>query len=141
MQVRRLIREAFVARYGPDQIDARLLFEPTVCRATQDRQAAAIELCRSGPDVAIVVGGFGSSNTRHLWELAGGYAPAFFVEDADAILSAEELKTFDFHGGSPTVARNWLGRRRPLRIGVLAGASSPEIVVGEVMGRLAEFLR
>lgn len=139
-KVRALIRSAFERRFGAAGSRDRLLFEPTVCRATQDLQAAAVELCRAGLDLAVVVGGFGSSNTRHLYELAAACVPAWFIEDAGAIRSADELETIDLAAGSPVVARGWLPARRPLRIGVLAGASSPEVVVGKVLGRLAEFL-
>jgi 4-hydroxy-3-methylbut-2-enyl diphosphate reductase len=140
MEVRELVRRSFAARFGKGNLTGRLLFQPTVCRATQARQAAAVELCRGGCGLVIVVGGFGSSNTRHLFELARGYCPAYFIEDATAILSAERLATFDPAAGTPVVAEGWLPTKRPLRIGVLAGASSPEVVVGEVLERLASFL-
>ncbi len=140
MEVRRRIREAFVRRFGDDETDGRLLFEPTVCRATQDRQNAAIELCRSRPDLVVVVGGFGSSNTRHLFELARDYAPAWFIEDVAGILSEHRIRTFDPQTEGARVAADWLPERRPLRIGVLAGASCPEAVVGQVLHKLAGFL-
>ena len=140
LAVRELLRGAYAERLGPDGLDERLLFQPTVCRATQARQAAAVALCQATCDLAVVVGGFGSSNTRHLYELAGGFAPAWFIEDARAIRSAEEIETIDLPAGRPYVARDWLPARRPLRIAVLAGASSPEIVVGQVVERLGTFL-
>jgi len=141
MQVRDRLRQAFAQQFGADQLSQRLLFEPTVCRATQDRQAAAVELCRDRLDLVVVVGGFGSSNTRHLYELARSYAPAVFIEDAGAIVSADEIQTMDLETNSPLVLRDWLPHRRPLRVGVLAGASSPEVVVGEVLQCLAKFLQ
>ena len=140
LKVRQLLQEVFAARFSSDETPERLIFEPTVCRATQDRQSAAVELCRSGLDLAIVVGGFGSSNTRHLYELAGENTQAWFIEDARAIRSESELESLDPSSGKPVIARNWLPSRRPLRIGVLAGASSPETVVGQVLRRLAQFL-
>ena len=140
LKVRELIREALAEHVDDDAAKDRLLFEPTVCRATQQRQSAAVELCRTRPDLVMVVGGFGSSNTRHLYELARQHAAAWFIEDAEAIVSREELMTLDPSGSGPTIARNWLPSARPLRIGVLAGASSPEVVVGQVLERLAEFL-
>ena len=140
MRVRERVRAAFARRFGPAAAD-RLAFQPTVCRATQARQAAAVELCRAGCHLVMVVGGFGSSNTRHLYELAGEYAPAWFIEDAEAIRSPEELATIDLADERHYVARGWLPGRRPLRIGVLAGASSPEVVIGEVLERLSGFLR
>jgi 4-hydroxy-3-methylbut-2-enyl diphosphate reductase len=139
MAVRELVRQAFVERFGQGQADSRLLFQPTVCRATQARQTAAVELCGQGCDLVVVVGGFDSSNTRHLYELARGLAPAWFIETADAIHSQSEIETFDPAVGPRTVA-DWLPARRPITIGVLAGASSPEIVVGQVLERLATFL-
>jgi 4-hydroxy-3-methylbut-2-enyl diphosphate reductase len=141
IQIRGLIRRAMASRYGRDGLEERVMFEPTVCRATQERQSAAVELCDSGLDLVVVVGGFGSSNTRHLYELARASAPAWFIEDAEGILSEWELATIDLVRDERVVARDWLPSRRPLRIGVLAGASSPEIVVGHVLQRLAEFLK
>lgn len=140
MELRELVRRSFAARFGQDGLRGRLLFQPTVCRATQARQAAAVELCRSACDLVVVVGGFGSSNTRHLFELARGYCPAYFIEDAAAIVSAQRLRTIDPAGKHPVAIEGWLPPRRPLRIGVLAGASSPEVVIGEVLQRLAAFL-
>jgi len=140
MQARSLLRAAFERRFGRDEAEQRLLFEPTVCRATQDRQSAALELCRSGLDLAVVVGGFGSSNTRHLHEIAARHVPAYFIETAEDIISANKLRCFDAATGGETAAADWLPTRRPLKIAVLAGASSPKSVVGEVLQRLAEFL-
>jgi 4-hydroxy-3-methylbut-2-enyl diphosphate reductase len=140
MKLRAILEESFARRFGRERLAERLLLYPTVCRATQDRQTAAVDLCRGGCDLVIVVGGFGSSNTRHLYELAQGFCPTYLIEDAQAIGSAKELLTMDFAKGAPAVVADWLPSRRPLRIGVLAGASSPETVVGGVLERLAEFL-
>jgi 4-hydroxy-3-methylbut-2-enyl diphosphate reductase len=140
MKVRELLTQAFAERFG-DQADDHLLFEPTVCRATQDRQTAAVELCRERPDLVVVVGGFGSSNTRHLYELARAYAPAVFIEDAGGIDDDGRIHTFDLAAEQPRTLTDWLPRKRPLRIGVLAGASSPECVVGETLEKLAAYLK
>lgn len=140
MQVRQLVQDAFSERFGKDDLASRLEFQPTVCRATQDRQAAAVELCRSGCDAVIVVGGLGSSNTRHLYELARQYTLAYFIEDARAIHSAAELRTADPATGQPVVHKDWLPARRPLDLAVLAGASTPECVVGQVIERLADLM-
>ncbi len=139
-QVRQLLRAAFAHRSGQADSEERLIFEPTVCQATQDRQAAALELCRAQLDLAIVVGGFGSSNTHHLYELARGCVPAWFIEDATAIRSGTEILAMDPNRGQPAVMTNWLPKTRPLRVGVLAGASSPDVVVGGVLEGLAKLL-
>jgi 4-hydroxy-3-methylbut-2-enyl diphosphate reductase len=138
-QVQQIVQSAFADRFGGGPAEDRLRIQPTVCRATQDRQNAAVELCRSDCDAVIVVGGFGSSNTRHLLELARQYAPAWLIEDATAIVCDSELEAFDPTTQAVATVRNWLPDQ-PCRLGVLAGASSPEIVVGLVVRRLGEFL-
>jgi 4-hydroxy-3-methylbut-2-enyl diphosphate reductase len=140
LRAREILQDAMTRRFGEDELPRRLIFERTVCRATQDRQEAAVELCRAGSDLTIVVGGFTSSNTRHLFELARQYAPAYFIESSEGIASADRLETYDFDAGKAVVVRGWLPDRRPLDVAVLAGASSPEIVVGEVISKLAGFL-
>jgi len=138
MAVREILGEAFARRFG-DTSAQRLLLHPTVCRATQDRQTAAEELC-GRCDLAVVVGGFGSSNTRHLYELASAHVPAVHIEDAAAIRSADQIESVDPAGTHSAVVHNWLPPARPLRVAVLAGASCPETVIGQVLERLAEFL-
>jgi 4-hydroxy-3-methylbut-2-enyl diphosphate reductase len=140
MELRELVRGSFIEHFGEADLAGRLLFQPTVCRATQARQAAAVDLCRQGCDLIVVVGGFGSSNTRHLYEVARKFSPAYFIEDARAILSAHSLQTIDPATHQPLAVDGWLPAKRPLRIGLLAGASSPEVVIGQVLERLSEFL-
>lgn len=139
MEVRRMVQRAFAERFGPAEADRRLAFQPTVCRATQNRQAAAEQLC-DDCDLAVVVGGFGSSNTRHLYELARRHVPAWFIEDADAILSAEVIRAWDADARAAVPQSGWLPGRRPLDMAVLAGASTPEAVVGQAIDRLAGLL-
>ncbi len=139
-KVREILRQAYQERYTREKVDQYISFQPTVCRATQARQSSALELARAECDLIIVVGGFGSSNTRHLFELARDFAPAFFIETADDILSIDELTTYDIDADRPKKVHRWFPEERPLRIGVLAGASSPEIVLGEVLKKLSKFL-
>ena len=139
MQVRRILSRAFEERFGREQQE-RLIFQPTVCRATQDRQNATVQLCRKGCDLVIVVGGFGSSNTGHLYELARTYCPAYFIEDASALVCDQEIRCYDPAHRAQRSVSGWLPSRRPLTVGLLAGASTPETVVGQVIHRLQEFL-
>jgi len=141
LAVREILEAASVAQHDGRGVADNLLMEPTVCQATQDRQTAAAELCSSGCDLVMVVGGFGSSNTRHLYELARAHVPAFFIENAEAIISADLLHALDPDLDEPVAIDEWLPKRRPLSVGVLAGASSPEVVVGKVVERLSEFLQ
>ena len=140
MAVHARVRDAFERRFA-DAMGNRLRFQPTVCRATQQRQDAAVALCEDGVEVMVVVGGFGSSNTRHLYELASRHGMAVFIETASAIHGAEAVDTFDPASGKVTRVDNWLGAARPITVGILAGASTPETAVGEVIETLADLLR
>lgn len=140
MTARRMLEEAYAKAYGAAEARGRLLFEPTVCRATQDRQSAAVELCKAGLDLAVVVGGFDSSNTRHLYELASEYCPAVFIERAESMVSRDQVETIDLATEKPVTRNGWFPTREGVRIGVLAGASCPEVVVGQVLERLAALL-
>lgn len=140
MIVQTMLRNMFVEKFGSVD-DSSLLLQPTVCQATQARQNAAVELCKSGSDLAIVVGGFTSSNTRHLYELAGNYSPAYLIEGDGAIISEKQLLAWDNQSNEAKMVDNWLDNNRPLNISILAGASTPEIVIGKVLEKLARFLK
>jgi 4-hydroxy-3-methylbut-2-enyl diphosphate reductase len=139
LHVREQLAAALARRFGPEG-GQRLQAEPTVCRATQDRQSAATELCRQPLDVVIVVGGLDSSNTRHLYELARREHPAWFIEDVRGMVDATTINAFDPQLGQARMFDNWLPASRPITVGLLAGASCPEIVVGQVAQRLAKLL-
>jgi 4-hydroxy-3-methylbut-2-enyl diphosphate reductase len=102
----------------------------SVCRATQDRQDAAREICRRRPDVMVVVGGFGSSNTAQLYRLAREAAPAFLVRNATA-LAAERvthwLPGMGLQQTAPWLPKDWR------QVGLLAGASCPARDVGDAI--------
>ncbi len=139
LHVREQLAEALDRRFGPGGSD-RLRTEPTVCRATQDRQSAATELCRQPMDLVIVVGGLDSSNTRHLFELARREHPSWFIEDARGMVDATRINAYDPQLSQARTFEGWLPTHRPITVGLLAGASCPEIVVGQVAQRLAELL-
>jgi 4-hydroxy-3-methylbut-2-enyl diphosphate reductase len=92
----------------------------TLCHATTGQQEAAARLARM-VDVMVVVGGRKSANTRHLTEVCREQGTrAYHVEDAS------ELQPCWFEGAS--------------RIGLTAGASTPDYSIDAVEGRLRELL-
>lgn len=108
----------------------------TVCRATQQRQNAARQLCQEQPDIVLVVGGFSSSNTTQLCRIAEQYAPTYFVTDADAI-STQLIEHCDIGKGEIVETRDW-HPSTPATIAILAGASCPDSVVGDVIRKLTD---
>jgi len=138
LEIQKLLREAMEERYGAAEIRSHLIAFDTICSATQDRQDTLMHLLRSVPlDLVLVVGGFNSSNTGHLAELGAGYAPTYHVENETGLVSAAEIRSRDPKTGAVVTTAGWLGGG-PLSVGVTAGASTPDNIVGRVIDRLLE---
>ncbi|HLY10246.1 MAG TPA: 4-hydroxy-3-methylbut-2-enyl diphosphate reductase [Planctomycetota bacterium] len=138
LEIQKLLREAMVERYGEPEISKRFIAFDTICSATQDRQDTLMALLRSTKlDLVLVVGGFNSSNTGHLAELGSEYAPTYHVENEQGLVSADEIRYRDPKSGSVVTAHGWLAPGK-LAIGVTAGASTPDNIVGHVIERLLE---
>ena len=89
-------------------------------------------------DLALVVGGFNSSNTSHLVEIAEEKIPCFYIEGSAHISSTSEISHFDLHQKKVVSINNWLPEKRPVTILLSAGASSPDAQVERVIERVAE---
>jgi 4-hydroxy-3-methylbut-2-enyl diphosphate reductase len=131
------LEQAMIRRYGADA-DRFADTRDTLCYATYENQTATSALTDSGADLAIVVGGYNSSNTSHLVELCQERMPTYFVRNDSEILSADKIRHFDLTLHKEIVSENWLPTRRPLTVAVTSGASCPDRVVEGVMRRVAE---
>jgi 4-hydroxy-3-methylbut-2-enyl diphosphate reductase len=87
----------------------------TLCKVVQGQQEAALKLARDS-QLMIVVGGSNSANVRHLVEICSPLVETHLIETADEIKNS------------------WLAGKN--RIGVTAGASTPDEAVDELIGRL-----
>jgi len=110
----------------------------TICSATQDRQDAVNALLEEPLDVMLVIGGYNSSNTMSLAALCAEKVPTYHVEDAEGI--DPERGTVRFRGiGSHaeiTERAGWLPAAGPVRVGLTAGASTPNNKIGEAVARV-----
>ena len=134
------IRAALVDRYGEDNLEKHFAdTSDTLCYATNENQNATYSLIESGADLALVVGGYNSSNTSHIVELCEQKMPTFFVKNADEILSAEIIQHFDLARRVVTETRHWLPEKRPVTVALTCGASCPDAVVEGVLLHLLAF--
>jgi 4-hydroxy-3-methylbut-2-enyl diphosphate reductase len=109
----------------------------TICSATQERQDAVVELLREPLDVMVVIGGYNSSNTMSLAALCSETVRTFHVEDADDIdPSSGTIRHRPSGAKEETETPDWLGVAGPVRVGVTAGASTPNNKIGEAVGRI-----
>ncbi len=111
----------------------------TLCYATNDNQTAVAALLNTKADLAIVVGGYNSSNTSHLVELCEEKLPTYFINDADKILSSTEILHCNWRTKEELVTHDYLPVKSPVEILITSGASCPDAVVESVIERLAGF--
>ncbi len=130
--------EALKDRYGADHVAEHFRSFDTICSATQERQDAVEELLAEGPDVMIVVGGYNSSNTCHLAELSEMKGiRTYHIADADCLdPAAGSIRYQPVGSKSEATESGWLRDAR--RIGLTAGASTPNNKIGETILKICE---
>jgi 4-hydroxy-3-methylbut-2-en-1-yl diphosphate reductase len=138
-----MLRQAMKDRYGEDELPRRFRAFDTICSATQERQDAVVSmLAEQRPTLALVIGGYNSSNTCNLAKICAGSVPTYHIADADCLLSANEIRHRPVGPPSTATVREvttsgWLPPG-PLSVGLTAGASTPNNIVGQVIERLQE---
>lgn len=110
----------------------------TLCYATNDNQSAVMGMLETEADLAIVVGGYNSSNTTHLVEICETKLPTYFVKDAANLLDGTTIRSFDIHQKQEVEISGYLPEKAPLKILLTSGASCPDAIVEAVINRLVE---
>jgi 4-hydroxy-3-methylbut-2-enyl diphosphate reductase len=111
----------------------------TLCYATNDNQTAVSGMLETTADLAIVVGGYNSSNTSHLVELCEEKLPTYFISSAEKIVSAAEILHHNFHTKEELLTNNFLPAKQPVNILITSGASCPDAMVEAVIEKLVSF--
>lgn len=136
-EIQNRVRAAVVARDG--DAENFQVFD-TICGATQERQDALFLMLKNPPEVMFVVGGYNSSNTTHLVEIAEKEIPTFFIRGASCLKSFEEIVHYDLHHGAEKTGSyvELFSQNKPLVIGITSGASCPNSLIEETIFRLFE---
>ncbi len=136
-QIQLQIRQAIIDRDG--NAAAFQMFD-TICGATQERQDALFEMLRKPMDLLLVVGGYNSSNTAHLVEIAEPQLPTFFIRGASCIRSLEEIIHYDLHHREEKTSDYscLFAEDRPVTVGITAGASCPNNLIEETLVKIFE---
>ncbi len=138
LEIAEMFRRAMAARYGEAGLAERFRAFETICSATQDRQDAVVALLDGHAlDLMLVVGGYNSSNTTNLAKICAGRLRTYHIADVPALVSAREIRHRPVRGGAEVVEAGWLPDRGPLVVGMTAGASTPDHIVGMVVERLS----
>ncbi|MRG47252.1 4-hydroxy-3-methylbut-2-enyl diphosphate reductase [Chitinophaga sp. SYP-B3965] len=112
----------------------------TLCYATNDNQTAVTGMLETEADLAIVVGGYNSSNTSHLVELCEEKLPTYFISSEEKLLSRDEISHWDFHHHEELHSTQFLPKKEtPVTILLTSGASCPDAIVEGVIRKLLSF--
>jgi 4-hydroxy-3-methylbut-2-enyl diphosphate reductase len=136
-QIGKLFERTMMRKYGPDQLNQHFLSFNTICDATQERQDAMFQLVDEPLDVMIVIGGYNSSNTTHLQEIAIERGiPSYHIDSANRIGPGNRIEHKPLHRDLE-VTENWLPAGS-VTIGITSGASTPDKIVEDVVEKLFE---
>lgn len=136
------LRQVMIEKYGAESIKDHIAdTRDTLCYATNDNQSSTIGLMEKEADLAIVVGGYNSSNTTHLVELLEQKFKTYFIRSCDEIKSANEIEHYDIHLKNVILENEFLpGHIDPLKIIVTSGASCPDSIVDRVLQKILDLL-
>ncbi len=137
LEIANMLQTSIARRFGAEELPKRFRHFDTICSATQDRQDAVLKLAQEGIDLMIVVGGYNSSNTGHLVEISMQFCPAYHVKDADCIVSRQLIRHKKVFSSEIIETTAWLPEGE-IKIGITAGASTPNRVIEEVIQRITQ---
>jgi 4-hydroxy-3-methylbut-2-enyl diphosphate reductase len=140
-----MFREAMRDRYGEPELAAHFRAFDTICSATQERQDAVNTLLDAFTlDLMVVVGGYNSSNTCNLARICAERVTTYHIAEPEGFVSPEQIRHRPV--GAPStatgierVSNGWLPKDGRLVIGLTAGASTPNSIVGEIIRKLDGF--
>jgi 4-hydroxy-3-methylbut-2-enyl diphosphate reductase len=134
------LRGVLIQKYGEAAIKTHMAdTRDTLCYATNDNQSSTYALALTEPDIALVVGGYNSSNTTHLVEILEKSIPTFFIKGSDELLNNNKVRSFNIH--NKTIEEQpFLPNNYPLKIAITSGASCPDAIVDRVMMKILDLV-
>lgn len=138
LEIGEAVGAAMARAFGAEYRAAHHRTFDTICSATQDRQDAVNALLQEPLDAMVVVGGFNSSNTISLAALCAETVRTYHVEDAEAIDPGTRALHYRVAGVKHVEADavDWIPREGPVRVGITAGASTPNNKIGAAIVRI-----
>ncbi|MGB1647202.1 MAG: 4-hydroxy-3-methylbut-2-enyl diphosphate reductase [Crocinitomicaceae bacterium] len=131
------LRSVMTQKFGLENIKEHMAdTRDTLCYATNDNQSATIGLLEESVDLAVVVGGYNSSNTTHLVELLEQKFNTYFIRNESEIIDKNQIYSFDIHFKERTLNQSFLPDKQELRIAITSGASCPDKLVDEVIHKI-----
>ena len=136
------LKEVMKQKYGLTESDVETHFadtRDTLCYATNDNQGAVYALLDTPAHLAIVVGGYNSSNTSHLVELCEEKLPTYFIRSEEEIISSRQINHYKLHRKEIVTTLSFLPDKKPAKILITSGASCPDALVEGVIKKILSF--
>ena len=136
-QIGKLFEHTMMKKYGPPELNQHFQNFNTICDATQERQDAMLNLVEQKLDLMVVIGGFNSSNTTHLQEIAvERRITSYHIDCVEGINSRNSIEHRQLNG-ELEITENWLPTGK-IVVGITSGASTPDKVVEDVIEKIFE---
>lgn len=136
------LKQVMISHYQLDDQTVQTRFadtRDTLCYATNDNQSAVMGLLEVEADLALVVGGYNSSNTSHLVELCEQKLSTYYIENASCLQDRDTITHFDLHAHAVKTTKHYLPEKKTVRILMTSGASCPDAIVEHVIKRVVTF--
>lgn len=139
-EIANYFKSVMIEKHGMSEIKNHFAdTHDTLCYATNENQDATYGLMKSDADLAIVIGGYNSSNTSHLVELLEKKFPTYFISSAKEIESNKLIHHFDYPNKKHLSTENFLPSKTPLKVIITSGASCPDSLLDEVMHKINSY--
>jgi 4-hydroxy-3-methylbut-2-en-1-yl diphosphate reductase len=139
-EIAEYFKNIMIKKYGAENLKEHFAdTRDTLCYATNENQEATYGLLKENADLAIVVGGYNSSNTSHIVELCEAKLPTYFISSASEIESKDVINHFDYLNHEHLKSTGYLPGKTPVDIILTSGASCPDSVVDSVLQKILTF--
>lgn len=141
-QIADLLKDTMIKKFGIENLSEHFAdTRDTLCYATNDNQEATYGLLNTKADLAIIVGGYNSSNTGHIVELCEEKLPSYFISSEEKILSKDTIKHYNLKLKKEIDSKNFLPDHIPSNILLTSGASCPDALVESVLRKILSFYK